>query len=129
MEILKIFGISVCGAVMVLVLKEQKPAFGSVLTLTLSLVLFFLTVPHIEGLVQTLKVLFGAVGEKGMYFDALLKIIGISVLGQIGADVCKDAGLTSVASTISLFGRVLSLVLCLPALEALITMIDGVFPA
>lgn len=129
MEILKIFGISVCGTVLVLVLKEQKPAFGTILTLALSLFLFFLAVPHIEGLVQTLRTLFGSVGGKGTYFDALLKIIGISALGQISADVCKDAGLTSVASAISLFGRVASLLLCLPAVEALITLIGGIFPA
>lgn len=128
MEILKIFGLSVCGCVLVLVLKEQKPAFGTVLTLALSLLLFFLAVPHIEGVVQTLRAIFGAVGGENTYFDALLKIIGISVFGQISSDVCKDAGLTSVANTISLFGRVASLLLCLPAIDALITLLDGVFP-
>ncbi len=129
MEILKIFGVAVCGTVLVLVLKEQKPAFGTLLTLALSLFLFFLATPHIAELVQTLRSLFDAIGGKSNYFDALLKIIGISMLGQIGADVCKDAGLTSVASTISLFGRIASLLLCLPAVETLITLIGGVFPA
>lgn len=125
---LKIFGISVCGAVLVLVLKEQKSALGAVLTITLSLLLFFFAMPYVESVIQTLQSLFGAAHEMRAYFHILLKIIGISVVGQIGADVCKDAGLISVANGIALFGRALSLVLCLPAVEALVTMLGGMLP-
>lgn len=128
MDMLKICGLSVCGCIFVLVLKEQKAAFGTVLTLALSLILFSLSFPYIDGAFKTLRNLYENVGGGNAHFTLLLKMIGISVAGQIGADVCKDAGLASVASTVLLFGRVLSLVLCLPAVETLVSLIDSILP-
>lgn len=128
MDIFKICGLSICGCVLVLVLKEQKNTFGTVLTLMLSVVLLMLFLPHLASAIQMLRDLYERLGDGSSYFDILLKIIGVSVVGQIAADVCKDAGLTSLAGTVLLLGRGISLGICLPAVGTLLSLIDSLLP-
>ena len=60
----------------------------------------------------------------GSYFKLLLKIIGITYLAEFSSDLCKDAGATSLASQIELFGKLSILVLCMPVMTTLLKTID-----
>ena len=51
----------------------------------------------------------------------MLKALGICFITQLGADVCRDAGESSLASKIELGGRMSILALCIP----MITKVAG----
>lgn len=39
------------------------------------------------------------------YFKILLKIIGITYIAEFASDLCKDAGYTTIAGQIQMFGK------------------------
>ena len=49
------------------------------------------------------------------YVGVLVKIIGIAYLVQFGAQVCKDAGESAIATRVEMGGRILILSMTLPA--------------
>ena len=58
-------------------------------------------------------------GQKD-YFRILLKIIGITYLADISANICRDAGYSSVAGQIEIFGKISILAISSPIILALL---------
>ena len=54
------------------------------------------------------------------YMNILMKMIGITYIGQFSAGICKDAGYGAVGSQIELFGKVSILFVSMPVLLALL---------
>lgn len=48
----------------------------------------------------------------------ILKIIGIAYIAELGANLTKDAGLSSVAAKIELAGKIFILLLAIPIISA-----------
>ena len=57
------------------------------------------------------------------YMTILLKMIGITYIGQFCAGVCKDAGYSAVAGQIEIYGRLAVLAVSMPVLTALLETI------
>ena len=58
------------------------------------------------------------------YFLTLIKMIGITYIGQFSAGICKDAGHQATASQIELFCKLSVMVLSIPVLMALLETIQ-----
>ena len=54
------------------------------------------------------------------YLSILLKMIGITYVGEFASGICKDAGYQTLAVQIELFGKLTILLLSLPVLSALL---------
>ena len=54
------------------------------------------------------------------YLNTLLKMLGITYVGQFSAGICKDAGYSSIAGQIELFARLAVLAVSMPVLLALL---------
>lgn len=65
-------------------------------------------------------------GEEYAYVGNVIKALGIAVLTQICADVCRDCGEGSAASGVELMGRVEILLLCIPMFESVISTVTEV---
>ena len=78
----------------------------------------------LELIVEELQFLHSYFSSYGSYIKLLVKIIGITYLAEISADLCRDAGANVLASQIELFGKVSILVLCMPVMTSLLETID-----
>lgn len=58
-------------------------------------------------------------GQKD-YFRILLKIIGITYLADFSANICRDAGYSSIAGQIEIFGKISILAISSPIILALL---------
>ena len=56
------------------------------------------------------------------YAEPLLKALGIGMLTQVCADVCRECGESGVANGVELLGKVEILLLCLPLIHHLLEM-------
>ena len=56
------------------------------------------------------------------YFSVILRVLGISFIVQIGADICRDFGEPSIASKVEFAGKAVILVTVLPLLRSVISM-------
>ena len=58
-------------------------------------------------------------------FTPLLKIIGISLVSRLGADLCKDAGQGALSSLVELSGTLCALLAAAPLLAAAAHVFGG----
>ena len=107
------------------IVKQIRPDFlpfvrvaGSIAVVTVALTLIVPSVTYIKSLLDG-----SGLGEFG---GTVLKTLGIAVLTQLGADVCRDFGEGSIASGIEFVGRLEMLVLCFPLIEKLISTVKEV---
>jgi stage III sporulation protein AD len=57
------------------------------------------------------------------YITVLIKMTGISYLGEFASSICKDLGYQSLSSQIEVFARLTLFVLSIPVVSALIETI------
>lgn len=61
--------------------------------------------------------------DSGIY-EIILKALGICIITQLAADVCRDSRETAMAGAIELAGRVSLLLLCVPLIEKLLENVE-----
>lgn len=115
MEIFGIAAFVLVAALLITLLRQYTPAYAAA-CLTLCAVLLL---GRIMQLAQPLVAWFTeAAGYlDGESFLVVLKAAGIALVAQNMQDVCKDAGLSSLAGKVELAGRCLILVCALPLFE------------
>ncbi|HHX50103.1 MAG TPA: stage III sporulation protein AD, partial [Clostridia bacterium] len=62
------------------------------------------------------------------YLATIMKIIGIAYIAEFGAQVCRDAGETAIASRVEFAAKVLVMVLAIPILVAILETIIRLLP-
>lgn len=125
MDILKISVLGVGGVLLGMLLKERTPEYVSLITMGIGLLILGLAVGKIGYLFQSLEQLKNSLPVDGSYITALLKMIGITYIGQFSSGICKDAGYASTGAQIELFCRLSVMVLSMPVLLALLDTIQG----
>ena len=124
MDILKISVLGAAGVLLGILLKDRAPEYVSLVTMGIGLVILGLVVGKISYLFQSLERLKQSLPIDGSYITTLLKMIGITYIGQFSAGICKDAGHQATAAQIELFCRLSVLVQSVPILLALLETIQ-----
>lgn len=117
-----VFGVG--AAILAAWLKSIKQEYSLWILLGAGIFLSVFVAGKLEVIVEELRFLQTYVSNYGPYVKLLLKIIGITYLAEISADLCKDAGANALASQIELFGKLSILVLCMPVMTSLLETID-----
>ena len=79
---------------------------------------------QIRYLIQSMNQLRQYLSIDNIYMESILKMIGITYIGQFSAGICKDAGYQATASQIELFCKLTVMVLSIPVLMALLETIQ-----
>ena len=108
-----------------ILLKDRAPEYVSLVTMGIGLVILGLAVGKISYLFQSLERLKQSLPIDGSYITTLLKMIGITYIGQFSSGICRDAGYSSTGAQIELFCRLSVMVLSMPVLLALLDTIQG----
>lgn len=128
MDVIRIVGISIVGAVLFLIFKEQNPFVGIALSIATVIVILFFAFPEIERIFTYIKSFYRMASVDVPYLDIMLKIIGIVFLVQIGSDILKDAGFHAASTAVMMTGRVVCTGICLPVLTTLLKTILFILP-
>lgn len=124
-DILRISVLGVSGVLLAILLKDRAPEYVSLISLGIGLVILGLAVGKIGYLFDSLEQLRESLPVDGSYITTLLKMIGITYIGQFASGICKDAGYGSTGTQIELFCRLSVMVLSMPVLLALLDTIQG----
>ena len=116
---------AILSTVVGVVIKHLKPEFSPFVRIAGSVVVSTLAVSIILPIVTYITSLFEG-SSLGEYGGAVIKALGIALLTQICADICRDSGEGSAASGVELMGRLEILLLCLPMLEGILSTVREV---
>lgn len=124
MDIIKISLLGVCSVVLGFLLKGTGPEYAGFITMGIGIMILGLAVGKLEYLFQSVSQLKDMLPVSQEYFATLIKMIGVTYIGQFSAGICKDAGHQSTAAQIELFCKLSVMVLSMPVLMALLNMIQ-----
>ena len=113
MDILRIAALGTAGVLLGITVKGAKPV-GAGLCILAG------TVGKMQYLLGMLAQMKSYLPVDSSYLNTLLKMLGITYVGQFSAGICKDAGYSSIAGQIELFARLAVLAVSMPVLLALL---------
>ena len=121
MLIIKIAALVLAGGVLVLVLKKEQPAFSFLVSVGGAGAVLVLTFRQVTPLLELIRSLteFAGTGS-GQTFGCVLQVLGISLVAQFAADLCRETGMNAAASAVDLCGRMLAMLQALPLLQSLV---------
>jgi stage III sporulation protein AD len=125
---IQVVGLGLVATFLILLLKEQKPIFASLLATFVGVILFISLAGKIAEVVGVLQALATQAQVNHLFLDTILKIIGIAYIAEFGAQVTRDAGQGSIASKIELAGKVLIMVMALPIITTIINTVLKIMP-
>jgi stage III sporulation protein AD len=122
-DVLKVVGVGVAAAILLSLLRRERPEMAVILSLGAGLALLIYVLPSIGQVTTLLGALSTRAHVRLLYFDNVLRIIGIAYLAEFGAHVARDAGETAIAAKVELAAKVLILVLALPIVSAILDLV------
>jgi stage III sporulation protein AD len=125
---IQVVGLGLVATFLILLLKEQKPIFASLLATFVGVILFISLAGKIAEVIGVLQALAAQAQVNHLFLDTILKIIGIAYIAEFGAQVTRDAGQGSIASKIELTGKVLIMVMALPIITTIINTVLKIMP-
>jgi len=117
--------IGITGVFLALQIKHTKPEFAVYLSIATSIFLLFLAVQKLEVVVESVKLIQSSISVQTSYIQVLLKIIGITYISEFAADICRDAGYSTIAGQIGVFSKLSILAVSMPIVSALLDTIHG----
>lgn len=121
---IKIALIGVGTAILAAWVKTIRSEYAVWVLLASGVVISCSVLMKLEAIVEELRFLQAYFASHGDYIKLLIKIIGITYLAEISADLCRDAGANTLAVQVELFGKLSILVLCIPIISSLLETVE-----
>lgn len=128
MEIIKILGIAIVGAVSALIVKEHKPQFAVIIGIATAVILFLMILSQVEYVLNIVTMTATGLDINTEYVAAIFKMVGISYLSQFGSEICRDAGQNAIAAKVELAGKIMIVALSVPILIELMNLLVSLLP-
>lgn len=124
MSVVQVCGLALLGTVTVLVLRNIRLEFATVAGIVVGLILLAGTLEPLVGVMDSVTAIAEDTGFS-VYASVILKSMGIGILAQTTADVCRDSGVAMIGAKVEFAAKIIILLLCVPMLETLMSLIEG----
>ena len=121
MNIVKYCGAALCALCAVILLRGQKSGFSTGVAVTASVLLLGAAVSELLPVIRAISEMANDSGV-GKWMEIMMKTLGIAVVVQFGADICRDSGETSIASKLEMVGKAEIILLALPLMRELVAL-------
>ncbi|MFP4661887.1 MAG: stage III sporulation protein AD [Halanaerobiales bacterium] len=128
MIIVQIVGLAVLSAILIIVIRQQKPELAFLLSIITGIIILILIIDQIAIVVELLGQLARKAQIDMLYFNTIIKIIGIAYIGEFGAEITRDSGESALASKIEIAAKILIMIIAIPIMLSLIDTILKLIP-
>ena len=122
-ELLKIVAIALVTIFAHMLVKQTKPEIAMLISIVGSVLIIIMVVNTLGSLVQSFYYIFKSTGVDASLLTPLLKIIAIGYIAEFGANICLDAGASSVADKILFAAKLIILLMALPIITKVVDMV------
>ncbi|WP_342759761.1 SpoIIIAC/SpoIIIAD family protein [Kineothrix sedimenti] len=126
MDVLKVGMLGIAGVMIALQFKSNKQEYGLYIGFAVCLIIFSAAVLGLSSLLNSMGELKQYMNANNTYFQILLKVIGITYICEFCSGICKDAGYSSIAGQVEIFGKLSVLIAGMPILLAIIKSIQEI---
>jgi stage III sporulation protein AD len=128
MEITQVIGLAIITTIFLLVLRQEKPVMAILLSLVFGVVVFLSMIGKLASIIDVMQELTRRAGINNFFLGTILKIMGVTYLGEFAAVICQDAGEQAVAKKIEFAAKIIIAVLALPILVAILESLMEIMP-
>lgn len=114
-----IFGVVICALCAVIfgaLVKKSNREYAVLVALGAATVILLAVFGQLKPFIERLESLSGSGAFSDGYLEIMLKAVGIALVGQLAAHVCKDAGESALAYAVELAAKGAILAAALPLL-------------
>lgn len=125
MDIFRIIGVGIVGAICALVLKNTQSQYAVMATLATGVIILIVTLQSLGSVLVAFREIMDRTGVDATIFGILLKIIGVGYLTEYTSGLCADLECASIGKKIAFAGKIATFLLALPIVKALIELVTG----
>lgn len=125
MDIFRIIGVGIVGAICALVLKNTQSQYAVMATLATGVIILIVTLQSLGSVLIAFREIMDRTGVDATIFGILLKIIGVGYLTEYTSGLCADLECASIGKKIAFAGKIAIFLLALPIVRALIELVTG----
>lgn len=122
---IKIAGIAVAALIFSVFLRRSNKTVSLLLVLFACAAVFFESLSYLGGIMDSLSRMSRGMGEAASYLKIMFKVLGVALLAQTVADLCRDSGESALAGQTETAAKILIVVMILPLLSAVTEVITG----
>lgn len=91
MDLIRIGVMGIISAVLIVLIKNQKPEIGLQISLVFGAVVMVTLAGRIKTILDLISLYFNRADMSGAYITSLFKIIGMAYITEFAAESCRDA--------------------------------------
>ena len=119
-------GLVILCVILILALNGHSKYMALLLAMAASCMAALAAMQYLEPVIRFIRELEELGGLDADSVTALLKVVGIGILSEIAALVCRDAGNASLGKAVQLLGSTVILALTVPLFSALLELIQNI---
>lgn len=126
MDIFRIIGVGLVGAVITVMLKSSKSEFSVLAVLATGIIILTIVLNSFSDVIVAFNKIVDKSGISNSLFTGLLKIIGVGYVTEYSSSICSDMDCASIGKKIQLAGKITIFLMALPIVMALIDTVSEI---
>lgn len=122
---IKAAAIGVVGSILALLLRRSVPELSLLVSLGAGLTAAAFCIGVTGEIARAYAQLAEKSGVSSVLLTPVIKCVGIALVTELGAQICKDASQGAAAAFIELCGAICALYTALPLLHSLVAVVEG----
>ncbi len=125
---IKISLFAIFAALGIMLIKREHPQIAAACAMAAGAMLLLSLVESIRQVVDSMSDIAQAAGVGQEYLILALKLLGVSYACEFGAQICRDAGESSLAQKVELAGRVMLTAMAVPVMVSILSLVKDMMP-
>lgn len=117
---IKMVGVALIAVVLFSVIKKYSPEYGVISEIAFIVFVCVYAFPYVKEIIDFFYKYTRSVGFSNDYMDTIVKVVGIAVVTQFTADICRDSGQIALAQQVEYSGKIIMAVICIPIATAIL---------
>ena len=120
-----LIGISLSALILAVLIREYNKTASIVIVIAASGMIFLRIASDISTIFASLTHISSGVETAANYIKLMMKVLGIVIITQFTADLCRDCGENSLASQTETAAKIIVISMILPLFETVIKIVAG----
>lgn len=122
-ELLKIIAVGLITVFAHMIVKQTRPEIAIFISIAGSILIVIMAVDTLNSAISSFYNIFSATNVDTSLLTPLFKIIAIGYIAEFSANICLDAGASSIADKILFVAKLVILMIALPIITTVIDMV------
>ena len=119
MDIFKIIGIAILGAIICYIVNEMNSNIGVILSIVIGLIVILMILSKIGSIIQIFTQMATSYNIDLAFLKIVIKIIGISYICEFTIDMLTSMGEVNIAKKVALAGKAIIVYMAVPIMATL----------